>query len=413
VLAYLTDVEGVWSKVASFATGAAAQRLGVVLDSAGRLVVSEGTVFVFGGDAIDRGPHGRRVVATLLDAKRRQPDRVVLLAGNRDINKLRLLRELGGHPPQLTPPDLTASDARPALLRFLFEKTMGARDAFEHRRTELAEEGLPANDEDVVDSYVADLSPGGDLRAYLGLCQLAYRAGETLFVHGGVGDESLGFVPTRPRDDLERDVGKWVGKLNEFYAEQMGAFEEGRLDSTGTPSWAPLVAYQAPLPGGRTNPASVVYGRLADEHNNLQLPSEATIHALAGAGIERVVVGHTPSGDTPSIRRQVTRARRFELVVADNSHARVDTATQLGIDGSRLTATGRTKLDDGTLHEVVLDLDLSDEATPIGRTTPDDKLVKGVLPDGRLLLYKALPHWVTEQIAVLPGSVDIEPARLR
>jgi hypothetical protein len=402
VLAYLTDVEGMWSKVTSFASGDAARRLGVALDGKARLVVSPGTIFVFGGDAIDRGPYGRRVVATLLEAKRRQPDRVVLLAGNRDINKLRLLRVLGGHPPAFAPPELTSRAARPALLRFLFERTMGARDAFEHRRTELVGEGHPATDEDVVDSYIADVAPGGDLRAYLGLCQLAYRAGETLFVHGGIGDESLGFVPTRPP---EPDLDRWVLALNDFYGDQMSAFEEQRLDSTGEPAWAPIVAYQAPVPGTRTNPSSVVYGRLADEHNNLQLPSDTAVHALGCAGIERVVLGHTPSGDTPSIRRDVTSARRFELIVADNSHARVDTASQLGIDGARITVDGRTKLDDGTEHEVAFALDLDDGATPIGRTTADERLVKGVLPDGRLLLYKALPEWGTEQIAVPPSAL--------
>ena len=45
---------------------------------------------MFGGDAIDRGPGGRRIVRTLLAARRRYGDRVILLAGNRDINKLRL-----------------------------------------------------------------------------------------------------------------------------------------------------------------------------------------------------------------------------------------------------------------------------------------------------------------------------------
>jgi hypothetical protein len=408
VLAYLTDVEGMWSKVESFAAGTAPAP-GVTLDGAGRLLVGADTTFVFGGDAIDRGPFGRRIVATLLDAKRRQPDRVVLLAGNRDINKLRLLRELGGHPPALVPPELAAPDARPRLLRFLFDHTMGARDAFEHRRTELTREGRSDGDDDVVDSYLADISPGGDLRAYLGLCQLAYRAGETLFVHGGVSEASIGVVPDRPR---VRDLDAWVRELNDFYAEQMSAFEAGRVDGDGEPAWTPLVGYQAPVPGTRANPASVVYGRVADEHNNLHLPSEATMDTLAHAGIQRVVVGHTPSGDTPSIVRRVTPSRRFELIVADNSHARVDTATRLAIDGPRIAIAGRTKLDDGTVHDVRFDLALDDAATPIGRITKQGQLVKGVLEDGRLLLYRALPSWATEQVAVAPGSVDVDPAAL-
>ncbi|MDB4992832.1 MAG: hypothetical protein JWM74_264, partial [Myxococcaceae bacterium] len=50
---------------------------------------------------------------------------------------------------------------------------------------------------------------------------------------------------------------------------------------------------------------------------------------------------------------------------------------------------------------------------PIGRVTADERMVKGVLPDGRWLLYKALPQWGTEQVAVVPGSVDVEALRVR
>ena len=64
-IAYLTDVEGMWTRLASFALGNPLVRF-----DGDRLVVSDGAIFVFGGDAIDRGPDSRRVVATLLEAKR-------------------------------------------------------------------------------------------------------------------------------------------------------------------------------------------------------------------------------------------------------------------------------------------------------------------------------------------------------
>jgi hypothetical protein len=91
-VAYLSDVEGLWSKLTSFTEDNPC----VALDEAGRLQVAPGCCFVFGGDAIDRGPHSRRVVAALLEAHERQPGQVILLAGNRDINKIRLPRELTG-----------------------------------------------------------------------------------------------------------------------------------------------------------------------------------------------------------------------------------------------------------------------------------------------------------------------------
>src|SRR5579862_9771528 len=93
-VAYLTDVEGRWDKIADFCDANPLVSL-----EEGRLRVADGAVFVFGGDAIDRGPQARRVVRLLTEAKGAAPDRVVLLAGNRDINKMRLALELDGHPP--------------------------------------------------------------------------------------------------------------------------------------------------------------------------------------------------------------------------------------------------------------------------------------------------------------------------
>ncbi|MFY0570968.1 hypothetical protein ACN28E_45040 [Archangium lansingense] len=295
-VAYLTDVEGIWEKLVSFCR----DNPHVHLDHEGRLVVRPGSTFVYGGDAVDRGPDGLRVVRTLLEARQRQPSQVVLLAGNRDINKLRLLRELNGFPLARTPADMRAAP-RPVLLRWIMENTMGARGAFEFRRAELERTNDPVSDEDVVDSFLADVRPGGPLRDYLSVCQLAYRTGNTLFVHGGVHERSLGVVPT---GEFVEGVDAWVEALNRWYSEQLAAFREERIGPDGTPAWEPLIAYQAPTPGERINLGSVVYGRMADSLNHPGLPSPALITTLAHSGIHRVVVGHTPSGDCPSVLRE-------------------------------------------------------------------------------------------------------------
>src|SRR5262245_6980421 len=99
--AYLTDVEGLWDKIEDFERDNPCVAL-----QDGRLVLADGVTFVFGGDAIDRGPWSRRIVSTLMQAKREYGERVVLLAGNRDINKMRLVRELAGHPPARTPREI-------------------------------------------------------------------------------------------------------------------------------------------------------------------------------------------------------------------------------------------------------------------------------------------------------------------
>jgi hypothetical protein len=347
------------------------------------------------------------VVRTLLDAWRRQPSQVVLLAGNRDINKLRLVRELNGHPPSRTPPEVRRGP-RPALLRWIFDNTMGARGAFEFRRAELARTDASVSEEDVVSSFLEDLGPGGMLRDYLTACQLAHRIGNTLFVHGGLHEDSLGMVPSQGRVE---GVDAWAEALNGWYREQLAAFAEGRFDSHGVPAWEPVIAYQAPTPGKRINTASVVYGRMADELNHPTLPSRALIETLARSGLHRLVVGHTPSGDCPSVLRE----EAFELILADNSYGRVEGASRVFLRDDSVIVEGQVKLDDGRLERIHFRTALGDTSLPIGRQLLDTgQLVKGPLTSGGWLLFRALPQFRIEQLSVEPGALSgraLGPAR--
>lgn len=388
-VAYLTDVEGLWHKIADFA----AENPWISLEGE-RLSLADGVTFVFGGDAIDRGPWSRRVVATLLDAKRRYGDRVVLLAGNRDINKMRLVRELCGHPPARAPREVV-EQGRVALLKWIFQNTMGAGRAFEMRHAELSHAGESVSDEDVVATFLADLQEGGALSEYLASCQLAHRDAQTLFVHGAVTDASLGTVPGRASRIGAPD--EWIAELNAFYREQVAAFLERRTGSGGEPLWAALVAYQAPVPGTRLNQASVVYGRPADALGNPQLPSREVARELSKAGIERVVVGHTPSGDSPSVLCD----EGFQLVIADNSYGRIERGTQLFVDGSRLTAAARAVLDGGEERAVRVELQGVEPRGPVGlRDASTGRLVKGELSSGDYLAFRFLEAYKVEQTAL-------------
>jgi len=393
LVAYLTDVEGMWSRLASFTEANPWVRL-----DGEELVLDPQATLVFGGDAIDRGPDGRRLVAALLRAKRQYGARVVLLAGNRDINKLRLRRELAGHPPERTP-EAVRRGPRPDLLRWILENSMGAKQAFAFRSAELAAAGAPHDDEDVVASFLDDVLPGGDLAEYLAAAQLAHRAGATLFGHGGLTEESLGAVPGRPRVD---DVDAWVEALNGWYRGQVATYYAGEQDAGGRPAWQPLIAYQAPVPGLRMNPRSVVYGRTADEHNNPQLPPPAVVEALARAGVRRVVVGHTPNGDCPSVLRD----RRFELICADNSHARHPGAAKVILTDESLEVDGQVILDDGRQAAVRFRLGPESDDSPIGaRIAESGHLVKGRLADGDYLLFRYCPGYRCEQIAAPEAEV--------
>ena len=395
-VAYLTDVEGRWDKLASFAEGS--EDVSLAGDA---LRLADGVTFVFGGDASDRGPHARRVLTTLLEAKRLYGERVVLLAGNRDINKLRLARELTGAPPPRTPEELKSGPRGP-LLRWILSHTMGAKEAFEHRRTELGARGARHDDEAIVESFLEDVAPGGLVREYLTRARLGYRSGATLFVHGGVTAESLGRVPGR--DAIARDVDAWVRELDAFHAEEVARFCAGHAPDA-------LMTYQAPLAGTRWNQQSVVYGRVADEHANPVLPERSVIRTLRESGVCRLVVGHTPSGDCPAIVREGS----FELVLADNSHGRVERGSRVCITDASVTIAGETVLDDGTRASVAFTAARGEEGSPLGlREKASGRLVKSRLASGEYLLFRGLPGYRVEQTSMEPDELAtfaLEPAR--
>ena len=396
MLAYLTDVEGQWTKLAAFAANNPCVRL----DDSGSLHVAPGCSFVFGGDAIDRGPWSRRIVRCLLDAKERHPDRVVLLAGNRDINKMRLVRELAGaHPPKM--PDEVRREPRAVMLQWIFANTMGAKAAFEHRRAELISEGCASDDEAVAESYLEDLAPDGTLTRYLASCQLAHLTGASLFVHGAVTDENLGVVPGR--DDLITSVPEWVSSLNRFYESEFGAWRESLSapPALDTEAWAgkTLVDYQAPLRDTKLNQRSVVYGRPTDGINTPWLPAREVVARLRDQGVERLVVGHTPSGDAPAALCD----EGFAFVMADNSYGRVETGSRVLVDDGVMSARGETELDDGTRVAVGYAID----GDPLlGRYDErSGQLVKARLDTGDYLLFKALPENKVSQVAVSPSEL--------
>ena len=83
--AYITDIEGQWQKLEDFTRGNAL----VQLDGS-RIVLADDALFVFGGDAVDRGAHGRRLLRALRDAQAEYGERVVEVS-------VRAANDLGDH----------------------------------------------------------------------------------------------------------------------------------------------------------------------------------------------------------------------------------------------------------------------------------------------------------------------------
>jgi hypothetical protein len=383
-IAYVTDVEGRWDKLAGALDGALVSLEGDTLR------VAAHAVLVFGGDAVDRGPEGRRILRTLLAAKLAQPDRVVLLAGNRDLNKLRLSRELTGVPPSRAPAGLPRGE----LLRWILARTMGAPEAFEHRRTELGD----VDEERVVESFLEDVQPDGLLTRYLAHAQLGFREGDTIFVHGAVTAENLGVVPgiVEPAPSVDA----WLARLDAFLASEVARFAAGHSPDA-------LMDYQRPRPGTSLHQASVVYGRPIDARGELTLPPRAVIDRLRAEGVRRVVLGHTPSGDCPTVLRD---RDGFQLVLADTSYGRLEGPSRVGIDGGVVRVEGRTVLDGGEEAEVRFRL-CGDEDPALGLRDPSSRrLLKARLSRGDYLTFRTLDGREVEQRAV--RAEDVEPGAL-
>jgi hypothetical protein len=192
--------------------------------------IDTNSMLVFGGDLWDKGGFDLYVTRQLLDLKRRYPDRVLWVIGNRDINKLRIPQELG------LPPSSTSSSSskisvpyHPGLvwfqgsgrvgdpdgplppnepgerLKWILGQTMGSPNAMENRRQELAWEAngfrntitslgdddndddhdksrIQISDLDVVRSYQESCHPKGEMGLFLSQALIAAPVGPILFV---------------------------------------------------------------------------------------------------------------------------------------------------------------------------------------------------------------------------------------
>jgi hypothetical protein len=76
---------------------------------------------------------------------------------------------------------------------------------------------------------------------------------------------------------------------------------------------------------------------------------------------------------------------------------------------------GQVKLEDGRLEQLRFHHASSDISGPLGRQLLDSgQLVKGPLTSGEWLLFRALPQYRIEQLAVAPGALtgrELGPAR--
>lgn len=427
-VAYVTDVEGDWDFWDRYVDISKILRR----DSSGKICMEkEGDHFVFGGDSVDWGSGDLRFLREILDFSARYPGRVHFIAGNRDINKLRLLQELTPHQLSINPikklkhPYWTRDNAgnkspleqlRGILgakavddtlanrLKWILHFTMGAPKAFEYRREELG--GPDISDEEVVQSFRDEIGTGGAMRRYLEEAKLGLVMGDTLFVHGGVCEKSIGWLPDA--NEREADPVRWIDRLNSFARRQMAMWSSfdsssGRVwsvegDYTGIGGEDLMMYGMRKMPFGTEKNPGVVYNDfLRSDNSGPKQIDPCVVSYLSSAGIRRVVSGHRPHGDAALVVRGTRGGGE-----ATNDHANADELTIITVDTCYAASVHRVDDDDddtGTssiartmttassrrgvaVSELLLYLKEETEGAAVEACPRYDALIHGVTADG-------------------------------
>lgn len=393
--AVLADVEGSWEKVKSFLSHSNIVTLEDDDPVSPKAKLADHGKFVFLGDAIDHGPNPVKVLNFLLNLKERYPDRVFLILGNRDINKLRFNWELTDAGLKLDDAaaqgDLSrfrvakwsekfaswsASDAseidgvqvdyqhgqdkeadRILKLKWMLTDTFGAVNSFKNYKIEA---GIQS-DRDAMTSYLALTKKDGLLAKYLKKSQLIYLDddSETLYVHGGLNRENVGVIPKikSPSTDLKNwfmfdgEFKGWIAELNQWAQKSIDAGIEGDGKAA-----IDLVEYQEPpvVSGDWKgfNNRSVILARPWVKGSNLGMIDDEMTQWLKNQGVKRLVFGHSPVGDLPVFMKK----NGFEMVACDTSYAGSGENATVSITKDQVLMTSRLVQKDPQTRAVTLDV---------------------------------------------------------
>ena len=434
-IGYASDIEGHWDYFLDYVKRSNVLDWEVVPSLVSgkynfhRLTLRPGTYFVYGGDSVDKGPGDIRFTRALVDLKQRYPERVHLLVGNRDLNKLRFQTEMGDFEMSLPVEDIekpfwdanamsykefieNMGEGRPIQelntkvnkLKWMLEHTLGCPETFEFRRQEIGilkqifgqypmdydsgvdfqltvldnveiDSSISVTDDQVVDSFEHEVNHSmGSLRQYLKHASIAAIIGNTIFVHGAIDALTMKFVPSLiskfelptsiplslralvsntsteiTSDDgmMIENVHEWVESLNNYLHRGLDDFEARPIwnkDRTTRGGEALLAIQNRPSMWGRSvvcnsygdggviaTSQSEVQQRNAleasiDNENPLVFEGTASnvfdpepAKWLLEHGIRRIVVGHKPTGDCPSVLS--AEYTGVEVVSADTSYS--------------------------------------------------------------------------------------------
>ena len=302
--------------------------------------------FIFGGDVTDRGNNDLAITKLLVEFKKRYPENVFLLAGNREIIKGRFKIELAPHmirkrlldsqsPRWLAQPtvpldyvkkemsenkyyksvedyvnSLSIEQCQIIYLRWMLEKTMGCPHSFRYRREELAKSnpGKDVSDEEVLQSFLQQTTPDGVTGQYLQLAQVGVIVPGTgvLAVHGGLQPTNLGRIPGMdPGEKRIEDARLWIKELNNWFSKQIKYWIDFKPVELTIPACTELddCILQPP-----SKPKSVITEWMLNNQRQFIEPPQEVSQYLRDNRIHVVLTGHQPCGDHPAILRTAYNA---------------------------------------------------------------------------------------------------------
>ena len=385
---------------------------------------------------------GNRDINKLRFASELAPTRDNALDGSRDFDKLQAVRaphywvpeakritpvaylrklvatERGKDEADVTPDEILDANTSANRLRYILKETMGADGEFERRQNELraikrqrmqSELGdVSVSEEETVSSFVQSVKPGGFMLELIEHGHLASRIGSTLFVHGGLVFKSdakdskeevvLGVVPGRP---LVKEVDEWTRLLNEWKTKQLKEWKDkawqaamDRSDvAVNAQGGTDLIDYVV----GTSRHPSVVMARHLDSNSMPKPLPDEVVKELATAKIKRVVIGHTPHGNAPTIIPCRSADNFVHLIMCDTSYSdsskddmRGEAVSTVVIEDQSTTVEG--KLQDGREIEYKVSVGEADHSNKDGEHLYDRHIGQRVVKAGEEWFVKAKLH---------------------
>lgn len=406
---YLTDLEGRFEPLNQLIKDGTL----VITPEGGLEFSSPDTKLVFGGDLMDRGPHTIRLMKFISNLKQKYPDRVALIWGNRDLNKLSFAADREEKMMQLqdgkyreylsakyNSMDLaerngkTLESLNTAENQVTFwAEQYGLTKAIEFHQQELREirKAEVTYSEAAIDFADMISNPKREFFNYIRLGQLVHSEGTVVYLHGGLPAQN-GFVPDSSTihdnfDSWQRDINSWAKEqINDF----IKGLSQGQLGGRGRK----LIFYGDALFDSTIKKVwnhdnSVIYGPRFKEDSNFRLPNESTLQWLKENGKTMVVLGHSPAGNIPT----PLRGQDIFYVMADTSYSPNGVNTRITIDGEQIRVNGL--LENGSAIDYTTSA--RDRSSPIGLKFGDETVVAKTT-EGKFVLFKYVGYEKHERI---------------